>query len=85
MAGEDFVLVGVLTIRGTEQWVELAVEFLGETVDSYGLTRAGFSATTTISRKAYGVRYDAVFGAGDAVVADKVAITLDLEFIHGNT
>src|SRR6478609_9192394 len=34
--GEEFVLDGTLTIRGTTQPVELAVEFLGETVDAYG-------------------------------------------------
>ena len=79
--GEEFVLVGDLTIRGTTQQVELAVEYLGETVDAYGGTRAGFSATTSISRKAYGVSFEAAFGAGNAVVADKVEIALELEFV----
>lgn len=80
--GEKFRLAGVLTIRGITQKVELAVEFLGETIDAFGFTRAGFSASTAISRKAYGVRYDAAFGAGNAVVADTVQISLDLEFIR---
>ncbi len=80
--GSDFVLVGDLTIRGTARPVDLAVEYLGETVDAYGNTRAGFSATTFISRKAYGVSFDAAFGAGNAVVADKVEIDLELEFVR---
>jgi len=81
--GDQFVLDGVLTIRGVTNVVELAVEFLGETVDLFDFTRAGFSATTTtISRRAFGVRYDALFGAGNAVVADNVDITMDLEFIR---
>ena len=79
--GDDFVLNGDLTIRGTTQPVELAVEFLGETVDAYGGTRAGFSAKTSISRKSYGVSFEAAFGAGNAVVADKVEIDLELEFV----
>ena len=79
--GEDFVLNGDLTIRATTQPVELAVEFLGETVDAYGGTRAGFSAKTSISRKSYGVSFEAAFGAGNAVVADKVEIDLELEFV----
>ncbi len=73
--------IGDLTIRGTTQPVELAVEFLGETVDAYGGTRAGFSAKTSISRKSYGVSFEAAFGAGNAVVADKVEIDLELEFV----
>jgi polyisoprenoid-binding protein YceI len=80
--GEEFVLVGDLTIRNTTNEVELAVEYLGETVDAYGATRAGFSAKTTISRKAYGVSFEAAFGAGNAVVADKVEIDLELEFVR---
>lgn len=80
--GEEFVLAGNLTIRGTTEPVDLAVEFLGETVDAYGGTRAGFSATTSISRKTYGVSFSAAFGAGNAVVADKVEIDLELEFVR---
>jgi polyisoprenoid-binding protein YceI len=80
--GDRFALDGVLTIRGVTNVVELAVEFLGETVDLFEFTRAGFSATTAISRKAFGVRYDALFGAGNAVVADNIDITMDLEFVR---
>jgi len=80
--GEEFVLTGDLTIRKTTQSVDLAVEYLGETVDAYGSTRAGFSASTTISRKSYGVSFEAAFGAGNAVVADKVEIALELEFVR---
>lgn len=78
--GDEFILVGDLTIRDVTQSVELAVEFLGETVDAYGATRVGFSATTSISRKSFNVSFDAAFGAGNAVVADKVEISLELEF-----
>lgn len=82
--GDEFVLVGVLTTRGVSKQVELTVEFLGETVDAFGLTRAGFSATTAISRQAYGVVYDAAFGAGNVIVADRVEIAMDLEFTRNS-
>ncbi len=78
--GDEFVLVGDLTIRDITREVELAVEFLGEGEDAYGHTRAGFSATTAISRKEYNVSFNAVFGAGNSVVGDKVDIALELEF-----
>jgi polyisoprenoid-binding protein YceI len=80
-AGEEFVLVGDLTIRDVTREVELAVEFLGEGEDAYGQTRAGFSATTSISRRDYNVSFNAVFGAGNSVVGDKVDIALELEFV----
>ncbi|MBM9468205.1 YceI family protein [Nakamurella leprariae] len=79
--GDEFVLDGELTIRGTTKPVELEVEYLGVTVDAYGAERLGFSAKTSISRKDYGVSFSAAFGAGNSVVADKVEIDLELEFV----
>ncbi|MTD12983.1 polyisoprenoid-binding protein [Nakamurella sp. YIM 132087] len=78
--GDEFVLLGDLTIRGTSKPVELTTEFLGATTDAYGAERIGFSAKTSISRKEYGVSFSAAFGAGNSVVADKVEIDLELEF-----
>ncbi|GGL85883.1 YceI family protein [Nakamurella endophytica] len=78
--GDEFTLLGDLTIRGTTRPVELASEFLGATTDAYGAERLGFSAKTSISRKEFGVSFNAAFGAGNAVVADKVEIDLELEF-----
>ncbi len=82
--GDEFVLVGDLTIRGITKSVELATEFLGATVDAYGAERIGFSATTSISRKDFDVSFNAAFGAGNAVVSDKVEISLELEFTKSN-
>ena len=78
--GDEFILVGDLTIRDVTKSVELEVEFLGATTDAYGAERAGFTATTSISRKEYNVSFEAAFGAGNAVVSDKVEISLELEF-----
>ena len=78
--GDEFVVVGDLTIRGNTREVELKTEFLGATTDAYGAERVGFSAKTSISRKEFDVNFNAAFGAGNAVVADKVEIDLELEF-----
>ena len=64
--GESLILVGELTIRGISRTVELDTEILGVTTDAYGFERAGFSATTSFSRKDFGVAFNAVFGAGNA-------------------
>ena len=79
--GESFTLVGDLTLHGVTKTVELAAEFLGETVDAYGSTRTGFSAETAISRKEFGVDIEMAFGAGNAVVADKIEISIETEFV----
>jgi polyisoprenoid-binding protein YceI len=79
-SGDQFILLGDLTIRGTTKSIELQTEFLGATTDAYGAERVGFSATTSISRKEYEVSFSAAFGAGNSVVSDKVEISLELEF-----
>ncbi len=78
--GDNFVLVGDLTIRGITKSVNLDTEFLGATTDAYGSERSGFSASTSISRKEFDVSFNAAFGAGNTIVSDKVEISLELEF-----
>lgn len=78
--GEDFVLKGDLTIKGHTHPIELALEFNGSTVDPYGLDRAGFAATTQISRKEFGVDIEMPMDGGGVVVGDRITIQIDAEF-----
>ncbi|GAA1468621.1 YceI family protein [Nocardiopsis exhalans] len=78
--GEDFVLKGELTIKKNTHPVELSLEFNGSTVDPYGLDRAGFAASTTISRKKFGVDIEMPMDGGGVVVGDKITIEIDAEF-----
>ncbi|GER22467.1 hypothetical protein NCCP1664_09640 [Zafaria cholistanensis] len=80
-SGEDYTLAGNLTIHGVTLPVEFQVEFNGVTVDPFGATRAGFSAETTISRKDFGLTWNAALEAGGVLVSDKVKITLDVAFV----
>lgn len=78
--GENFKLVGDLTLHGVTKSVVLDAEFAGETVDAYGATRSGFTAHTTINRGDFGVTIDLAWGAGNKVVGEKIEIAIELEF-----
>ncbi|WP_417219467.1 YceI family protein [Arthrobacter sp.] len=78
---EEFVLKGNLTIKETTLPVEFKVEFGGVAVDPFGATRAGFSATTQISRKQFGITWNAALEAGGVLVGDKVTINVDSAFV----
>jgi polyisoprenoid-binding protein YceI len=78
--GETFILVGELTLHGVTRTVQLEAEFLGVVDDPSGAERTGFSATTTISRAAFGVDIQLGFGAGNVVVADTIEIAIEIEF-----
>lgn len=81
LAGGEGTITGELSIKGVTKTVELAAEFNGVVVDAFGMTRAGFEATTTISRKEFGLTWNAAIEAGGVLVSDKVVINLDAAFI----
>lgn len=80
-SGETYELHGDLTIRGITKQVTLHTEFNGVAVDPFGATRAGFSATTVISRKDFGLTWNAALEAGGVLVGDKVTIHVDVAFV----
>ncbi|WP_369251948.1 YceI family protein [Geodermatophilus amargosae] len=79
--GEDWTVHGDLTIKGITKPVTLALELNGFGPDAYGGTRAGFSARTSISRKAYGVDIDLPMDGGGVVVGDKIDVELEIEAV----
>ena len=80
-AGETYKLIGDLTIRGITKEVVIDTEFNGVAVDPFGATRAGFSGQTVISRKEFGLTWNAALEAGGVLVGDKVTINLDAAFV----
>ena len=79
--GGDFVVTGDLTLRGVTKPVELVLEVNGFTKDPYGGTRAGFTASTQINRKDFGITIDLPMDGGGAVIGDKVQVLLEIEAI----
>lgn len=80
-SGETYKLSGNLTIRDTTLPVVFETEFNGVAVDPFGATRAGFSGQTVISRKDFGLTWNAALEAGGVLVGDKVTINLDAAFV----
>jgi len=79
--GNDLVLDGQLTLKGVTKDVPLRLELNGFGPDAYGGTRAGFTATADINRRDFGVNFNAALETGGAVVADKIAIHLEVEAV----
>jgi polyisoprenoid-binding protein YceI len=79
--GSDYVVTGDLTIHGVTRSVDLDLEFNGVSPDPWGGTRAGFSATTSLSRKDFGLEFNIPVDGGGVVVGDKVQINLEIEAV----
>lgn len=81
-AGENgLVLHGELTIKSTTKPVDFDLELEGETKDPYGNTRAGFTATTEIDRRDWGVDLAMPMEGGGVVVGNQIKISLEIEAI----
>ncbi|MEN3266946.1 YceI family protein [Pseudonocardia sp.] len=77
--GGDIVVDGELTIKGVTRQVPLTLEVNGFGPDSYGGTRAGFSASATINRNDFGVDIAMPLDGGGVVLSDKVQINLEIQ------
>ncbi|MEA3075911.1 MAG: hypothetical protein QOF60_819 [Actinomycetota bacterium] len=78
---DDLVVQGELTLKGVTRTVDLLLEVHGFAKDPYGNTRTGFSASTTINRKDFGVTIDMPMDGGGAVIGDKIQINLEIEAV----
>lgn len=77
--GSTFKVTGDLTLHGVTKPVTLDVEYAGMATDPWGNERAGFSATTKIHRKDFGLAWSKVLETGALVVGDEVTVNLEIE------
>ena len=79
---ESGLVEGDLTIRDVTRKVVFDVEGPTEPAkDPWGNLRVAVSATTKISRKDFGLTWNAALETGGVLVGDEVTITLDVQFI----
>lgn len=80
-SGRTGALAGDLTIRDVTRPVELDVELLGVVTDPWGGHRAVFSASTTLDREDWGIRWNMVLEGGGLLVSKEIRIELELETV----
>jgi len=84
--GTSFRVVGDLTIHGVTREVTLAVTSEGRGRDPFGPgERAGFSATTTIDRRDFGLTWNMALEAGGVAVGHDIKISIDVEVVSSGT
>jgi polyisoprenoid-binding protein YceI len=77
----EFTLNGDLTIRGVTKPVSLDVEYGGAVTDPYGQSKLGFEIAGKISRKEFGITWNAATEAGGVVVSDEVKLLMNVQMI----
>jgi len=80
-AGDAFRIVGDLTIRGVTKEVVLDARYEGTGTDPWGGTRSGFSATTAVDRREFGLTWNQALEAGGVLVGHEVRIELQVQAV----
>jgi polyisoprenoid-binding protein YceI len=78
----ELAVEGNLTIHGVTRKVVFEVEGPSQPAkDPWGNVRIGWSASTKINRKDFGLNWNAALEAGGLLVGDQVTITLDAQAV----
>jgi polyisoprenoid-binding protein YceI len=81
-SGDGYAVKGDLTLHGVTKPVVLNMEApTKEVADQRGKLHRGFSATTVINRKDFGLVWGGTLTSGEAVLGDDVKITLDVDAV----
>lgn len=80
----NYLLKGILNIKGIEKEISLDVEFGGLNKDPWGNMKAGFSLTGKINRKDWGLTWNAPLETGGVLVSDEVRINAEVQFVQEN-
>ncbi len=78
---DRFKVYGDITIHGVTQQVVLDTEYFGQNKTPWGSEVIGFAAETKISRKDFGLTYNAALETGGFLVGDEIKIRLEVEAI----
>jgi polyisoprenoid-binding protein YceI len=79
---DTFRVQGDLTIHGVTRNVELDVDSVSPaTKDPWGNVRLAASASTVISRKDFGLTWNAALETGGVLVGDEITVDLDVQFV----
>jgi polyisoprenoid-binding protein YceI len=80
-----FTVIGNLTMHGITKPVTLDAVLDGKAKDPWGGERAAFSATATINRQDYGIKWNQVLDNGGVMVSDEVKLEFEIEGVVKTT
>ncbi|WP_430786333.1 YceI family protein [Virgibacillus flavescens] len=80
-SGSNYDVSGDLTIKGITKPVTFEVDYEGSGKDPWGNEVAGFSGGTKISRKEFGLTWNAALETGGVMVGDEVKINIEIEAV----
>jgi polyisoprenoid-binding protein YceI len=74
-------LFGNLTIKGITRPIKMNAKFGGIIIDNQSETKAGFSINGVLSRKEFGLTWNALTETGNVVVGDEVKFDAEIQLV----
>lgn len=80
--GDEFKVVGDLTIKDVTREVTLDVVYDGRGNDPWGGERVSFSASTRIDRRDFGLTWNQALEAGAVLVSNEIRISAEVQAVR---
>jgi polyisoprenoid-binding protein YceI len=80
--GDEFTVVGDLTIRGITREVTLKASYEGRGKDPWGGERISFTATGKIDRRDFGLTWNQALEAGGILVSNDIKISIEVQAVR---
>ena len=78
---ETLRVTGELTVKDVTRPITIDFEYAGAAQDPFGNTRVGFEGSTDISRKDFGLTWNAALETGGFLVSDKINLEFEISAI----
>lgn len=79
--GDRYHIHGTLSIRDVTRDVVLDAEYGGQAKDPWGNQRVAFTATTSLDRRDFGLKWNQLLETGSLLVGDRINIEIEVQAV----
>ncbi|QQR88645.1 MAG: YceI family protein [Myxococcales bacterium] len=79
---DRYQLHGKLTLHGVSKEVVLDMSYGGQAKDPWGNQRAAFTASTSLDRREFGLKWNQALEAGGLLVGERIDIELEVQAVQ---
>ncbi len=80
-SGNDYELIGELTLHGITKTVKLETELSGLLKDPWGNTKVGLNIFGKINRKDWGLNWNSAIETGGVLVSEEVKLNIEIQLL----
>jgi polyisoprenoid-binding protein YceI len=77
--GDDYKLLGNLTMKGVTKEVEFEAEYGGTEKDQYGNIKVGFEVTGTVNRKEFNMAFNSLTETGGLALGENIKVIANIQ------